>query len=51
MGGNKFWLPPPEGEESENLKKGGGSTVQEQVFLKGGAGPFPIKFFQFFLSF
>ena len=35
-------------EESEKLKKGGGSVVQGQVFLKGGreAGTFPIQFFQ-----
>ena len=35
-------------EESEKLKKGSGSVVQGQVFLKGGreAGTFPIQFFQ-----
>ena len=28
--------------QSEQLKKGGGSIVQGQVFLKGGAGTFPL---------
>ena len=33
----------PRRGESEKLKKGGGSMVQRQVFLKGGAiGTFPI---------
>ena len=35
--------------ESEKLKKGGGSMVQGQVFLKvwgGGGGTSPIQFFQ-----
>ena len=32
--------------ESEKLKKWGVSMVQGQVFLKGGTGTFPIKFFQ-----
>ena len=40
---SKFWLPPVKGEgESEKLKKGGGSRVQGQVFLKGEAETFPI---------
>ena len=34
------------GEESEKLKKMGGSLVQGKVFLKVGAGTFPIQFFQ-----
>ena len=34
MGGGEIWLPPPDGG-SGKLKKGGGSTVQGQVFLKG----------------
>ena len=33
--GSKFWLPPLEGG-SEKLKKGGGSMVQGQVFLREG---------------
>ena len=33
-GGSKLWLAPPEGVESEKLKKGGGTMVQGQVFLK-----------------
>ena len=40
-----FDYPPPipqEGREYEKLKTGGGSMVQGQVFLKGGAGTFPI---------
>ena len=36
-----IWLPPPEGAIWK--KKGGGSMVQGQVFLKGGGatGTFP----------
>ena len=33
-GGSKLWLAPTEGVESEKLKKGGGTMVQGQVFLK-----------------
>ena len=33
-GGSKLWLAPPDGVESEKLKKGGGTMVQGQVFLK-----------------
>ena len=55
------WTPPPyifkrgqevnfnyllQRGESEKLKKKGGSMVQGQVFLKRGAGTFPISFFQ-----
>ena len=50
------WIPPflitfpvGEGDESEKFKKGDGSMVQGQVFLKRGgrgASTFPIKFFQ-----
>ena len=32
--------------ESHFLKKGGGSMVQGQVFLKGVDDTFPISFFQ-----
>ena len=42
----KFSIPPPEGGASEKLKKGGGSMVLGQVFLKGGPGTFPIWFFE-----
>ena len=48
-GGVNFkYLPRRRGEtggESEKLKRDG-SIMQGQVFLKGGAGTFPIKFFQ-----
>ena len=38
-----FRFPPPQGGgESEKLRKGGGSMLQGRVFLKGGAGTFPI---------
>ena len=49
--GSIVWTPPPSPlfdylprrGESEKIKKGGGSMVQRQVFLKGGAiGTFPI---------
>ena len=43
-GGSKFWLPPPEGQESEKLKKGGGSMVQGQVLLKGGGGGWQFSY-------
>ena len=33
---------PRRGGETEKLKKGRGSMVQGQVFLKGRAGTFPI---------
>ena len=39
----------PQRGESEKLKRGGGSMVQGQIFLKGGgwgAGTFPVYFFQ-----
>ena len=36
-GVNSNYLPR-RGGESEKLKKGGGSLVQGQVFLKGGGG-------------
>ena len=36
-GGVKFWLPPPDGGKYE-LKKGGGTIVERQAFLKGGWG-------------
>ena len=42
IGGSESWLPPPGGDESEKLKKVGGSMVQGQVFLKGGVGTFSI---------
>ena len=46
-GGSKFWLPPPgEGGQSGKLKKGGGSMVQGQVLLIGGADTFPFNFFK-----
>ena len=37
----KFWLPSPEGGNWK-IKKVGGSVLQGQVFLKGGADTFPI---------
>ena len=40
---NFDYLPQRRG--SEKVKKGGGSMVQGQVFLKVGAGAFPIYFF------
>ena len=40
-----FWLPPQEEGESEKLKKGGGSMVQGQVFLKGGGQHFSYLIF------
>ena len=39
-----FWLPHPEGGH-EKLKKGGGSMVQGQVFLKAGGWHFPDLIF------
>ena len=33
---------PQKGVVFKKFKKGGGITVQGQVFLKGGAGTFPI---------
>ena len=41
-GANFKYLP----QGSEKLRKGGESMVQGQVFLKGGAGTFPINLFQ-----
>ena len=35
-------LPQKGGGDSEKLTKDGGHMVQGQVFLKGGAGTFPI---------
>ena len=37
-GGSKFLLPPLEGDGIWKLKKGVGSMVQGQVYLKGGGG-------------
>ena len=47
-GGSEFQLPHSEGRESEKLKKGGGSMVQGQVFLKerGGLSLFLFNFFK-----
>ena len=48
-GGEEILITSPDkggGEESEKLKKMGGSMVQGKVFLKVGAGTFPIQFFQ-----
>ena len=59
-GRSKFWFPPTEGGiwkikkrawkygAGAGLYKGGRSTVQGQVFIKGGGGAdtFPISLFQ-----
>ena len=42
-GSKEIWnTSPGGGGESEKLKKGSGSMVQGQVFLKVGTGTFPI---------
>ena len=47
-GGSEFQIPHLEGGKSEKFKKGGGSMVQGQVFLKdGGVGSAGLALFLF----
>ena len=50
-GGSKFQLPPPQGLDSEKLKKGGIAIVYGQVFLKGGGWHFSYLILPRFIIF